>query len=367
MRWHEHTAKPAGKSASQTVIMNSLLLTINPGTGQTVQVELPPGTYTIGREATNSIVIDHPSVVGFHAELEVEGSAARIRCLDSAAGLFLDGQRVQETEVPSGKAVAIGSATLTLFSLPPRMPMQAFPKPAPAPAVVPATPQTFFGQVPGAFGYPLHSELWFLILVVTGLEFLAALFPAGPMQFLSFPLGLIIGFGLFTLCQAIIHSTARGEAQLPTLPFYDFDWESAKETFGRYFILGFLCFAPATVSRLFPGLPGWYHPLAIALGAGYFPMAFLGLVITESLSAANPVTVIRSIAAAPAAYTVLVLFLGVFLTVTFAWEPAITVTKVSWFVSFGQVLLGAASMYITFVWMRLLGLFYRFYQAQLKF
>ncbi len=64
---------------------------------------------TIGRDASNSIVLPSPGVSRFHAEVEKIGQRYRVRDLRSSNGTFVNGQSVTgETWVNRGDAIQIG-------------------------------------------------------------------------------------------------------------------------------------------------------------------------------------------------------------------------------------------------------------------
>jgi pSer/pThr/pTyr-binding forkhead associated (FHA) protein len=67
---------------------------------------------TIGRAATNEVVIDHLSISRIHARIVRDHRTFMIRDLDSSNGLFVNGQKVEEAALEDGVAVKLGYATL---------------------------------------------------------------------------------------------------------------------------------------------------------------------------------------------------------------------------------------------------------------
>ncbi len=75
------------------------------------QVELGP-FLTIGREASNHIVLDDDFVSGRHARIEKRESGFLLRDLRSRNGILVNGTRVIEAQLSDGDRIRIGSADL---------------------------------------------------------------------------------------------------------------------------------------------------------------------------------------------------------------------------------------------------------------
>ncbi len=67
----------------------------------------------IGRDSTNSVVLNDASVSRSHAEIFVQGGIARIRDFGSSNGTFVNGMRVTESALYDGQSVRIGSVGFT--------------------------------------------------------------------------------------------------------------------------------------------------------------------------------------------------------------------------------------------------------------
>lgn len=70
---------------------------------------------SIGSHASNTFVIDEPTVSRFHCELEIDGPRLRVRDLGSRNGTRLDGVHVREAFVRSGSVLGLGAASLRVL------------------------------------------------------------------------------------------------------------------------------------------------------------------------------------------------------------------------------------------------------------
>ncbi len=70
------------------------VLVIRGGPGEGDAISLPLAPTTLGRDASNDIVVDHPSVSRNHASIHGDTDAHWIQDLGSANGTFVNGQRV---------------------------------------------------------------------------------------------------------------------------------------------------------------------------------------------------------------------------------------------------------------------------------
>jgi len=69
-------------------------LLINPGTPSTWEIQLRPGSNSLGRGAANDFKIDHPSVSGSHCQILLENGSALIRDLGSTNGTYVNRTKV---------------------------------------------------------------------------------------------------------------------------------------------------------------------------------------------------------------------------------------------------------------------------------
>ena len=72
-------------------------------------------TVTVGRQRTNNIVIDDPTVSRQHATIKLEGEQFVLYDLGSANGTFVDGERVREpVPLHDGSIVKFGELEFSL-------------------------------------------------------------------------------------------------------------------------------------------------------------------------------------------------------------------------------------------------------------
>ena len=79
-------------------------------------VELRPGLNRLGRNPTNDFRIPEGSVSSFHCEIEVQADLIMVRDLGSTNGSFIDGVRVQESELHVGDVLRLGNNEFKLES-----------------------------------------------------------------------------------------------------------------------------------------------------------------------------------------------------------------------------------------------------------
>jgi len=116
--------------------------------------------------------------------------------------------------------------------------------------------------------------------------------------------------------QSIIHATAIGDKEMPTLPGMANFYEDVLLPFLELLGVCAFCFGPVILlaivlvqtdsqTALAPVLLG-----AFILGILYFPMAFLAVAMLDTVMAANPLQVIPSIFKAPLEYVATLILLG---------------------------------------------------------
>lgn len=72
------------------------------------EVELGPGTLTVGRKTENDIHIPEPTVSGHHARIVVSGSSAHVEDLDSTNGTYVNGSLITRRDLTAGDVITIG-------------------------------------------------------------------------------------------------------------------------------------------------------------------------------------------------------------------------------------------------------------------
>lgn len=348
--------------------------------GESTTLPLEPGTYPIGRDEGNSIIIDHPSIAGRHCELSVfEDGGLLIRNLTTVNETSIDGvpagvaglapgQRLRLGEIDCWVAGAEGvhaseDAPDPTLATAMRRPVASSLPPEAAPGS--GTPADFWQAVPSVLTYPLRGDGWIPLLLLVGVSQVPLLLPVA-FSFAGVGLSFLIGAYLIQLAKSIVLTTADDpEAPFPN-PDVSFHADDLKEAFLTFLTLALICFGPATATQWIPGSPGWLGPVLAAAGCLYFPMALLGLLMTDQLGALSPTFVLPSIGRAPAAYAVVALSLAAIplmgmlpqlLDATLENRGAVRLM-----VSTGTT---AAGFYLLFAWLRLLALFYRHHRTTL--
>lgn len=93
------------------------LLTILRHDGRMATLLLQAGTTTVGRAADNDLVLDDPQIAEYHLRITASPQEVLVTDLGSAAGTYLDGERLVANEPRSlhpGKTLILGSTELTL-------------------------------------------------------------------------------------------------------------------------------------------------------------------------------------------------------------------------------------------------------------
>src|SRR5258708_19822703 len=89
-----------------------LVATAGPGAGRAVA--MANSLATVGRHATNDLVIADPQVSGVHLELRRVGERVHLRDAGSTNGTCLGSHRVTDIELAQGGQIVIGGTTLRL-------------------------------------------------------------------------------------------------------------------------------------------------------------------------------------------------------------------------------------------------------------
>lgn len=325
------------------------------------QYELPPGIYTAGRGPMNSIVLDQETVSTVHCELEArEDGRVRVRDNGSTNGTRINGEPVTEQTLAPGDILTLGSVRL-LLSMRPAAPAQSRPAPAAmgVPAAAAGSDSSFWAQIPGALRFPFREDTLIVMVVVLVLENAQLLLP-GMLQFAGLVIGFVIAYYLFTTYLMIVTATIDGKDDLPSLMLGAMRLDEIKEGFLQYFLLALACLALPGIANWIPGVPGWISKVLTLGGAFYFSMAFLALIVTQSLVGLNPFFTVVSIARAPLAY--LAVSLPAMIALGLEYGSSVSGQAVAG--SRGLllvigVLVTVVDLYFLFVWARLLGLFYR--------
>jgi DNA-binding NtrC family response regulator len=87
-------------------------LTAVTGPAEGTSLALTASLLTVGRHATNDLVLDDPGVSGVHIEVQAAGTKVRVRDCGSTNGTWLGPHRVSEIELAPGGEVRLGSTVL---------------------------------------------------------------------------------------------------------------------------------------------------------------------------------------------------------------------------------------------------------------
>ena len=113
-------------------------LVVQPGSPAAWEIQLKPGTNSIGRGQSNDLKLDDPSVSGTHCQVVVNQGTAVIIDLGSTNGTFVNRTRVREVGLQSGQTVHLGGLEMVFYS--DVSAQGAAAPPAAAPRAVPGAP-----------------------------------------------------------------------------------------------------------------------------------------------------------------------------------------------------------------------------------
>ncbi len=171
-------------------------------------------------------------------------------------------------------------------------------------------PPAFLSQIFDAFKYPLRGDGALLIVVGTMLLLLAdgAAFIAkfAPLYgWIAVALLTIFGVGyLSSYLRSILSDTAAGEDRMPQWPEISDFSSDIVAPFRQLLVAVLFCFLPAISLAIYAAASessadtawmGWAMNALLLLGAVYFPMAFLGIALFDTVAALNPLLIIPSI------------------------------------------------------------------------
>jgi len=83
--------------------------------GDSHEFEITAERSRIGRAEDNDIVIPHASVSSYHGEITLTGSGIHIHDRGSTNGTHVNGERVEEADIPWGGSFSLGSCRTVLI------------------------------------------------------------------------------------------------------------------------------------------------------------------------------------------------------------------------------------------------------------
>ena len=222
----------------------------------------------------------------------------------------------------------------------------------------------FFRRIPSALLYPVKG-MGVVVLIIVTIIYAGSSMMGGIFGWL-FQM-MATGY-LFVFLQSIIHCSAAGDDEMPSMPEFD-------GLFGAFFtLLGTIMFCFCLPIGLLIAkfadvdIPPSFIVASIFLCLIYFPMAFLSVAMNDSVMAVNPMVVIPAILKVPLHYAATVFILCAVFGVrilgdTFtaaAGGDALSTREMSvMFMSFGiQIVWSLLSIYLLTVSIRILGILY---------
>src|SRR5262245_4653134 len=91
-------------------------LVVNPESPTAWEIQLKPGTNSLGRGAASDFQINDPSVSGAHCEIILSDSGAVIKDLGSTNGTFINRAPVQEATLQPGQRIRLGGVEMLFES-----------------------------------------------------------------------------------------------------------------------------------------------------------------------------------------------------------------------------------------------------------
>ena len=227
---------------------------------------------------------------------------------------------------------------------------------AKAAAVEAARTKTFGQGIARSLTYPFRGNG--VIILICGTIFFG-LVDIFRMGILTWSLWVMMWGYLFAFMQRIIVTTAQGNDDPPEFPEISDYHEDIVVPFRQLALSLIASLAPAIFAFIYMGaLAGQF---ALLLGALYFPMAILGVAMSDSFAALNPIFVLSSVVKCFGQYVLAcIVFAGlmfVFYQVQIASEVEIPLVGVFifWFVYLIFLMIG----------MRILGMMYYFNKKKL--
>lgn len=222
----------------------------------------------------------------------------------------------------------------------------------------------FFARIPGAFLYPVKG-MGVVVLIIVTIIYAGSSMMGGIFGWI-FQM-MATGY-LFVFLQSIIHCSAAGDDEMPSMPEFD-------GLFGAFFtLLGTIIFCFSLPIGLLIAkfadvdIPPSFIVASIFLCLIYFPMAFLSVAMNDSVMAVNPMVVIPAILKVPLHYaaTVIILccvfgvrILGDTFTAVAGGDALSTRDMSVMFMSFGiKIVWALLSIYLLAVGIRILGILY---------
>jgi hypothetical protein len=128
--------------------MARLVLKSSEGENQVIELHL--GSNRLGRSPKNHFQVEHPTVSSTHCEVLLAESGLRVRDCDSTNGTFVDGRRIEESNLSAGQVLRLGDLELLVETTDIAITIPHIEVPRPAPPVVRADGSLDCPRHPGA-------------------------------------------------------------------------------------------------------------------------------------------------------------------------------------------------------------------------
>lgn len=237
---------------------------------------------------------------------------------------------------------------------------------------------SFFGQLMGAFKFPLKGDG--LILIVVGALLLMLLDAVKYVAKFGLMYGwfatgflTVLGVGYLTAyLRRILNSTAMGDNEMPEWPEISDYSNDIVSPFRQLVLTILFCFLPAIGLAIYAAYSaaegdtswmGWGSLASIILGAIYFPMAFMAVAMFDSVAAVNPLLIVPSIMKVLKEYVLVMILVGMVMFLN--WLSKNHLKDIIPLPLVPTVLAGLLQLYLLIVVMRMLGLLYREKQSEL--
>jgi hypothetical protein len=119
-------------------------LVVNPDSSDAWQIDLKPGSNSLGRSEENDVALNHDSISSSHCEIIVSGDGALLKDLGSTNGTFVEGELVEQAPLRDGQVFQAGHVEMRFLADAPATPMvrvvppetARIPRPPPVPSVL---------------------------------------------------------------------------------------------------------------------------------------------------------------------------------------------------------------------------------------
>ena len=91
-------------------------LVVNPHSAAAWEIQLKPGTNSLGRDPVNDWAIADASVSSTHCQILVDDNSVWIKDLGSTNGTFVDRSLITETKLRGGHTIHLGNVELEYYS-----------------------------------------------------------------------------------------------------------------------------------------------------------------------------------------------------------------------------------------------------------